>query len=780
MKTKITITLQTILLIALCKITIGQSPFNQHIILEEFEGACSISAADFDNDGHNDFVVSASGAGHIAWFKNDGDQNFTSNMITEDFAGARTLYASDINSDSYTDFVATAFGAHKISWFQNDGSGNFTENIVTDNLIGASFVHTADIDGDSDIDIIAAACDSHKILWFENDGNENFTEHNLKDNWDKANCVFPVDLDEDGDMDILGTAKAGQIIWFDNNGSQNFTETIIYDEWDAPNSVQAADLDNDGDIDIAATSCGNSDAVGWFENDGTNQFIPHILKEKYNGARQVCLSDINNDNNIDILAIAWVSGTTSIFSNNGSKNFKEQVFSNDAYDMLKLSVIDLDNDNDLDILGACFGEDEIRWWESSNEFLVPDFVVEEYSGHSPVSIQFEDLSFAQPTSNSYKWDFDNDGIIDSEEKSPTYTYSQEGKYTVSLTVSNGSLSETIVKENFIRVFNGESAIEFTANNGKIYLNNENDLNLTDQFTFECWINPFGYGVNGQTRVFEKEKIRLSLYESGTLIPNDSCFLINLLNEDGTISKFYTESKSAVLNEWQHIALTYDANTSDAHIYINGIEAILEFAVPPNGSIINNSEFEITIGNKSDGTRGFAGLIDEFRVWNISRTESEIQENMEKNITGNTEHLICYLKMNEGTGNLLLNTVSDNYNGNIEKTLWSNGINFTSTSIDLSPNNKIEPNNNIKIYPNPFQDDLSIEISFKENTIPEIEVYNIVGQKIHSLNSLNTIDKKNYKLMWNGLLNNRTKMKPGIYFIHIKANNEIQSFPVIKL
>jgi PKD repeat protein len=54
---------------------------------------------------------------------------------------------------------------------------------------------------------------------------------------------------------------------------------------------------------------------------------------------------------------------------------------------------------------------------------------------------------------SWSWDFDNDGIEDSNEKDPVFTYyCYEGKdYTVSLTISNGSKTETLVKEGFIKV-----------------------------------------------------------------------------------------------------------------------------------------------------------------------------------------------------------------------------------------------------------------------------------------------------------------------------------------
>ncbi|MGB9941091.1 PKD domain-containing protein [Methanosarcina sp.] len=62
-------------------------------------------------------------------------------------------------------------------------------------------------------------------------------------------------------------------------------------------------------------------------------------------------------------------------------------------------------------------------------------------GYVPLSVQFTDLSV---NSISRNWDFENDGIIDSIEEAPVYTYTNPGTYTVNLTASNpnGTSSKT--------------------------------------------------------------------------------------------------------------------------------------------------------------------------------------------------------------------------------------------------------------------------------------------------------------------------------------------------
>ena len=44
-----------------------------------------------------------------------------------------------------------------------------------------------------------------------------------------------------------------------------------------------------------------------------------------------------------------------------------------------------------------------------------------------------------------------------------------------------------------------------------------------------------------------------------------------------------------------------------------------------------------------------GKIDEIRIWNIVRTESEIRQNMNRHLNGNEPGLVAYYRMDEGKG-----------------------------------------------------------------------------------------------------------------------------------
>ncbi|RXA19991.1 PKD domain-containing protein [Methanosarcina sp. MSH10X1] len=68
-------------------------------------------------------------------------------------------------------------------------------------------------------------------------------------------------------------------------------------------------------------------------------------------------------------------------------------------------------------------------------FPVADFSTNVSNGYVPLSILFTDLS---RNAISTVWDFENDGIIDSTDKTPVHVYPVSGTYTVNLTVNNAN------------------------------------------------------------------------------------------------------------------------------------------------------------------------------------------------------------------------------------------------------------------------------------------------------------------------------------------------------
>ena len=90
---------------------------------------------------------------------------------------------------------------------------------------------------------------------------------------------------------------------------------------------------------------------------------------------------------------------------------------------------------------------------------VADFSADKVGGCSPIVVNFTDRSTGSPT--SWSWDFGNGST--STRQNPSTTYFTPGTYTVTLTVTNANGSNTIVRTDYITVYDPPS-VDFSATN----------------------------------------------------------------------------------------------------------------------------------------------------------------------------------------------------------------------------------------------------------------------------------------------------------------------------
>jgi len=89
-------------------------------------------------------------------------------------------------------------------------------------------------------------------------------------------------------------------------------------------------------------------------------------------------------------------------------------------------------------------------------YLVAGFTTDERSSVTSQNVQFTDISYSDPNSpiTSWAWDFDDDGMVDSNEENPVWAYSDSGTYSVKLTVTNDSQTKTFIRKNYIGILVG--------------------------------------------------------------------------------------------------------------------------------------------------------------------------------------------------------------------------------------------------------------------------------------------------------------------------------------
>ena len=165
--------------------------------------------------------------------------------------------------------------------------------------------------------------------------------------------------------------------------------------------------------------------------------------------------------------------------------------------------------------------------------FIADFEATPLTGPAPLTVQFTDLSIGNPT--SWDWDFDNDGIIDSNEQNPQWIYEEAGTYSVSLTISDGIKQSTEIKIDYIVVDPPVSAQEeIVTLKTELYGNYPNPFNPITTISFSVsseqneqieQVELVIYNLKGQ-------KVKVFTFPNGSLGTSEHSLVWNGRDDNG--------------------------------------------------------------------------------------------------------------------------------------------------------------------------------------------------------------------------------------------------------
>jgi len=739
--------------------------FIMHEICTDYDEGMEIFSIDFDNDG--DFDLLTAGTDCMLWL-NDGTGNFSEETVYTNPSWPRSIRAADLDDDGDNDIVIAALASNQVVVLENTDTG-FDLTILDGSLVMPHTIDLKDLDGDGDVDILCSEFDTSntlsEVVWWRNDGDLDFSDKiTISEIFQQSTYVFADFINSDDDMDVVACGEAmGDIIWWENDGNQDFGDGIFIDSnFNGTHTVVGSDLDLDGDIDILGAACMGG-LLAWWDNDGEGGFTRNDI-DTFGGALWMNCADFDNDGDNDLFAVGQGPDNTYIYENLGDEVFEEFPLPGLFEDGFSATAQDFDNDGDIDLAAIGRASGQICWWE--NKLYSADFTVGHATGNAPYSADFTDLSNSLETITAWFWDFDNDGSFDGFEQNPSWTYEGSGIYSVFLAVLAGEELISFLREDYIQVFNGHTALEFDSDESHIICPSETSVEITEAFTIESWIYPYSYGseaVFGWGRIFDKTVISIFLNKEFVLYPSHS-LVLQMQHADGTLSSSASPENSILLNEWTHVAVSYDG-IGQVRMFINGNEIITTHPTEPTGSLEENIDEDIYLGNLALLNKSFDGIIDEVRVWNYFMDQNEIMENMTIYLHGWEDGLIHYWQINEGNGGMILDRASDN-TGAMWQANWIEGIELDPVGIKEA--NILNPIDEITNYPNPFNPATTISFSVAQpSSFVSLEIYNLKGQKVKQLIS-NQLSAGWYNVVWDGKDKTNKPTSSGIYFYKLKT------------
>jgi hypothetical protein len=153
-------------------------------------------------------------------------------------------------------------------------------------------------------------------------------------------------------------------------------------------------------------------------------------------------------------------------------------------------------------------------------------------------------------------------------------------------------------------------------------------------TWSAWIYPRTVGESGG-RILDKGVDTLG--PALTMNPLDSgvAFLVDYDNTDLART---TVASAVPLDNWTHVAVTWDATTTAAniHIYLDGQEASYGTTTDAVGTRVSDAAQQLFIGNRSASSdRTFDGFLDEVVISTTTRSSAWIKLCHENQRQGST-------------------------------------------------------------------------------------------------------------------------------------------------
>jgi PKD repeat protein len=426
----------------------------------------------------------------------------------------------------------------------------------------------------------------------------------------------------------------------------------------------------------------------------------------------------------------------------------------------------------------------VTYYENNSWTRIPlqvlDFISDYQTGHAPLTVQFSENFETLHQVTSWNWDFENDGVFDSNIPNPTHEYSQFGKYTVRLQTTIDTATYTIIKQDFVNVFDGTSAVKFKGNNNFAFIHAAPSLNLQENFTMEAVIKPEAWSSStyGST-VFDKSALRVFLIGNSLGPTRHYTLVTDVKLQDETKVKLSAPNNTIKLNIWQHIAVSYNSLLSQFKMYVNGVECNISVigSNQLSGALFNNDTIPLFLGNDLALSTGYKGDLDELRVWNVIRTDSEILENIDNSLAGNEPGLMGYWQMDEGKGTELIDKTNAGNNGRLESAIFTNGVDLTTLSVDNEETSKVANPHEFLLkqnFPNPFNPSTTIQYQLTSPSYVKVIVSNILGETVATL-----VDGfQNAGIHESIFL--ADKLSSGIYYYQLVAGNYRQTKKMILL
>ena len=208
---------------------------------------------------------------------------------------------------------------------------------------------------------------------------------------------------------------------------------------------------------------------------------------------------------------------------------------------------------------------------------------------------------------------------------------------------------------------GEEGYALEFKGGTLTINDDEDALRLSSYTYEFWMKDLEGPTGSWRNIFCKGPGDTAAGRGPLLALRPDEPGLHYDHSTGTGQSTINTLEGIPLNEWTHIALVLTDLNGQQIIYQDGVQA----AVRDSSGLTDATQSPVLrIG------LGANVALDDFRVWNYARTETEIQADMNREVSGTEEGLVGYWRFNEGEGTTAYDSSPYENHGTITAPIWT--------------------------------------------------------------------------------------------------------------
>lgn len=178
----------------------------------------------------------------------------------------------------------------------------------------------------------------------------------------------------------------------------------------------------------------------------------------------------------------------------------------------------------------------------------------------------------------------------------------------------------------------------------LYAPDSPSLSVTGSLTVEEWVKFDSLPSTGE--VFFANKYRddnNQISWTFALQNNGGVYrLRSLTSTNGSNYEAVTSNWTPSTGVWYHVAMVYDANVPSVKFYVNGVQQGATQSKSYSSIYDSTAALQIGVINYGGSPSQYLdGKVDELRIWNVARTQTEINNNKNIELTGSESGLVAY-------------------------------------------------------------------------------------------------------------------------------------------